>query len=234
MDKTSLKLITIDGPSGAGKGTASRELAYQLGWDFLDSGALYRLTAYAAMQKKIDLEDICALVEVASTLDVEFKIEASHADPDVFLEGQPVTLELRTEACSSTASTISAYPAVRAALLQRQRNFLTDIGLVADGRDMGTVVFPHAPLKIYMTASPEVRAVRRHRQLLAQGIGVNMSHLLRDIIVRDQRDMSRAAAPLKPAEDALMLDTTEMDVTEVVQWIYRKAVDIWGEVARPV
>lgn len=222
------KLITIDGPSGAGKGTASRRVANMLNWNWLDSGALYRLTAHAAFVKKVNIEDVPALVDVASNLDVHFQMETIQSEPDILLDEQVVTMQLRTEACSSAASTISAYPAVRAALLQRQRDFLTRDGLVADGRDMGTVVFPQAPLKIYMTASPEIRAVRRHRQLLAQGIDVNMSHLLREIAVRDQRDTNRVAAPLKPAEDALTLDTSDMAIEDVVEWIYHQAVGIWA------
>ncbi len=223
-----VKLITIDGPSGAGKGTASRRIANKLGWQWLDSGALYRLTAHAALEKGVNIEDVPALVNLASGLDVQFQMEAIQSEPDILLNGEVVTAYLRTEKCTSTASTISAYPAIRAALLQRQRDFLTDLGLVADGRDMGTVVFPQAPLKVYMTASPEVRAVRRHKQLLAQGIDVNMSHLLREITVRDQRDTNRVAAPLRPAEDALILDTSDMTADDVAQWIYCKSVEIWA------
>lgn len=232
MDKSQQKVITIDGPSGAGKGTASRGVAIAQGWEWLDSGALYRLVAYAAEQQSVNIDDELALVDVAAHLDVHFDTQSAAADePRVMLQGNDVTYAIRHDDVSKLASKISAYPTVRAALLQRQRDFLTQSGLVADGRDMGTVVFPEAPLKIFLTASAEARAERRHKQLLAQNLDVNMPRILQEIIARDERDKNRAVSPLKPAEDALILDTTKMSIDEVKAYVLTQAEAKFGVVA---
>ena len=228
MDKIKQKLITIDGSSGVGKGTASRAIACSLGWRWLDSGSLYRLVAWNANNNQTDLNDVASLVKIASTLDFQFQAENPCSDPEILLNGKIVTNKLRTESCGKMASQISSIPALRAALLQRQRDFLTSEGLVADGRDMGTVVFPSALLKIFLTATAEVRANRRYKQLLEQGINVNMSDLLQELIARDGRDMGRAVAPLKPAEDAIQIDTSELNATQVQEIILKHAKDIWG------
>ena len=217
------KLITIDGPSGVGKGTASRGLAGKLGWQWLDSGALYRLVAYAAAQAEIDADDIEQLVDVASNLDVVFDANPKLEQPEIMLAGVSVSQAIRTESCGKLASIISAHAPVRAALLQRQKAFYTDVGLIADGRDMGTVVFPKAPLKVFLTASVEVRAQRRHKQLLQQGESVNIRDLERDIAARDERDMNRSVAPLRPAEDAIVIDTSDETIASVQARILAEA-----------
>ncbi len=209
-------VLTIDGPSGSGKGTVSAEVARRLGWHMLDSGALYRLTALAALRHQVSLDDVEGLAEIARTLEVEFLAQAQ-GPARIMLEGQPVSDELRTESCGNAASKVAAIPAVREALLQRQRDFQQAPGLVADGRDMGTVVFPQAAVKVFLTASAEERAQRRFKQLKEKGMDVNLPALLQEIAERDQRDSNRSVAPLKPAEDALVLDTTGMGIDEVVE-----------------
>ena len=209
-------VLTIDGPSGSGKGTISAEVARRLGWHMLDSGALYRLTALAALRHQVSLDDVEGLAEIARTLEVEFLAQAQ-GPARIMLEGQPVSDELRTESCGNAASKVAAIPAVREALLQRQRDFQQAPGLVADGRDMGTVVFPQAAVKVFLTASAEERAQRRFKQLKEKGMDVNLPALLQEIAERDQRDSNRSVAPLKPAEDALVLDTTGMGIDEVVE-----------------
>ncbi|WP_311064000.1 (d)CMP kinase [Halomonas sp. DWK9] len=207
-------VLTIDGPGGAGKGTISSLVAERLGWHLLDSGALYRLTAQAAVKYDVALDDEPALAAIAAQLDVAFPVE--EGQPRTFLEGEDVGQTIRTEHAGERASQVAALPLVRAALLQRQRDFCQMPGLVADGRDMGTVVFPDAPLKIFLTASAEERARRRYLQLQEAGVDASLSSLLKEIQARDARDTQRSVAPLKPADDAITLDTTRLSIPEVV------------------
>ena len=216
---TDIPVITVDGPSGSGKGTISRQIAHQLNWHFLDSGALYRLVALGAMKTGIELEQEASearLADYARQLDVRFVSEDPAEEPVILLDNQDVTGDIRTEICGNAASKVAALPAVREALLQRQRDFQQLPGLVADGRDMGTTVFPSARLKIFLTASAAERAKRRHKQLREKGIDVNLAALEKDIAERDERDGSRATSPLKPANDAVILDTSVMGIDEVV------------------
>lgn len=207
-------VITIDGPSGAGKGTVSALLAKHLGWQFLDSGALYRVLAIAAIHHQIEADDEQGLVPLASGLDVNF---VSHNNGcKVILEGEDVSELIRTEEVGALASKVASIPTVREALLRRQRAFREMPGLVADGRDMGTVVFPNAKAKIFLTASAEERASRRFNQLKAAGRNVSIDNLLLDIKARDERDTNRAIAPLVPADDALVLDSTSMSIEQVL------------------
>lgn len=213
-----IPVITVDGPSGSGKGTLSRQIANALGWHFLDSGALYRLVALAAIQSAIPLDQPAMLAKTAANLEVFF----GHHN-QVLLAGQEVSLALRTEECAGAASQVAALPAVRQALLERQRAFLQAPGLVADGRDMGTVIFPQADLKIFLEASAQERARRRQAQLKEQGIDVSLDDLFAEISARDVRDRERAVAPLVPAQDAIILDTTSMGITEVFEAVMEKA-----------
>jgi cytidylate kinase len=213
-------VVAIDGPSGSGKGTISQWLAGQLGWHLLDSGALYRLVALAGQKAGVDLNAAAAMAAIAEQLDITFRMVPGEEGVSTLLQGEDVSLMLRTEECGRAASVVAAIPAVRTALLHRQRAFRRPPGLVADGRDMGTVVFPDAEVKIFLTASAEERAQRRYKQLNRKGIGANLTDLLRDIVDRDQRDRERAVSPLKPADDALMLDTTGMSVEEVCKRVY--------------
>ena len=212
-------VITVDGPSGSGKGTLCALLAKQLGWNLLDSGALYRLLAFAAGNHGIDLTNEEALKQLAAHLDVQF------IDKRIVLEGEEVTDAIRNEQVGAGASMVASLPAVREALLQRQRAFQEEPGLVADGRDMGTVVFPDAPLKVFLTASAEERARRRYLQLKAKGDDVNLASLLDEIRARDERDTQRAVAPLKPAADAIVLDSTELSIEQVLERILSEVAD---------
>ena len=215
----SAPVITIDGPSGSGKGTVAGRLAKELGWNLLDSGALYRLLAFAAGNHGVALDNEALLSTLAAHLDVQFVGATEGSPARIILEGDDVTHAIRGEDVAAGASKVAALPAVRAALLQRQRAFQEFPGLVADGRDMGTVVFPDAPLKVFLTASAEERARRRYLQLKAKGDDVSLPRLLDEIRARDERDTQRAIAPLKPAADAIQLDSTELSIEQVLQRI---------------
>ncbi|KOO08563.1 (d)CMP kinase [Vibrio hepatarius] len=208
-------VVTVDGPSGAGKGTLCMLLSKKLGFHLLDSGAIYRVLALAAIHHGVDLESEDALVPLATHLDVQFIAEGDLVK--VILEGEDVSGELRKEETGMAASKVAALPRVREALLRRQRAFAEGVGLVADGRDMGTVVFPQAEAKIFLDASAEERANRRLKQLQGKGLDVKFDDLLREIQERDERDRNRPVAPLRPAEDALLLDSTTMSIDEVVE-----------------
>ncbi|WP_226505240.1 (d)CMP kinase [Pseudomonas sp. MWU16_30317] len=212
-------VITIDGPSGSGKGTIAGLLAKRLGWNLLDSGALYRLLAFAAGNHGVDLSNETSLKLLAAHLDVQFIAATGGKAQTIILEGDDVSQAIRNETVAAGASAVAALPAVREALLQRQRAFQEAPGLVADGRDMGTVVFPDSPLKIFLTASAEERARRRYLQLKAKGDDVSLSSLLDEIRARDERDTQRAVAPLKPAADAIQLDSTELSIDQVLERI---------------
>jgi len=212
-------VIAIDGPSASGKGTIAAEVAAALGFHYLDSGSLYRLVALVALQNHVPLDAEAELERVAAGLDIEFRAK------DVILSGKTVTSDIRTEACSIAASRVAAIPGVRRALLARQRAFRRAPGLVADGRDMGTVVFPDAELKIFLTASAEARAERRYKQLIENGIDANISSILQDIAERDARDQGRSTAPLQVAEDALVVDSTHLGIAQVVA----RVLEPWRE-----
>ncbi|ADP12128.1 (d)CMP kinase [Erwinia pyrifoliae] len=208
-------VITIDGPSGAGKGTLCKAMADALQWHLLDSGAIYRVLALAALHHQVDISSEEALVPIAAHLDVRF---VSHnGEIEVILEGEDVSTEIRSQDVSNTASKVAAFPRVREALLRRQRAFRELPGLIADGRDMGTVVFTDAPVKIFLDASSEERASRRMLQLQEKGFSVNFERLLSEIKERDERDRNRAIAPLVPAADALVLDSTTMSIDQVIE-----------------
>ncbi len=216
---TNWPVITLDGPGGSGKGTISRLLAHELGWRFLDSGALYRLVTLAAQHHGIGLDNERALKTLAAHLDVEFEAQSEGREQRILLEGEEVTTTIRSERCGNDASRMAALPAVRAALLGRQRAFRLAPGLIADGRDMGRVVFPDAMVKIFLTASPEERAKRRHKQLKGKGMNVTVASLVEEIAERDERDSQRAASPMKPAHDAVMLDTSALSIDQVMDGI---------------
>ena len=209
-------VLAMDGPSGSGKGTISRLSAGRLGWRLLDSGALYRLVALSATRTGTPLDDEAALAALARNLDATFSVAADGGER-ILLAGEEVTRDIRTETCGNNASKVAVMPEVRQALLARQRAYRLPPGLVADGRDMGTVVFPDAQVKIFLTASPEERARRRHKQLMEKGIDVSLSRLFSEVAERDRRDEQRSVAPLKPAEDAVVLDTTGLEIPEVVE-----------------
>jgi len=209
-------VLTIDGPSGSGKGTISRAVASRLGWHFLDSGALYRAVGLAAAWASIDFGDAVALAECAARTKIAFEGDET-GEPAVLVDGNDVTDELRTETAGAAASAIAALPAVREALVARQRAFAQPPGLVADGRDMGTVIFPDARIKVFLTASASERAERRYKQLKDKGLDVTLPGLLREILARDARDAQRTVAPLKPADDAVTIDTTGVPIDAVVE-----------------
>lgn len=210
-----MPVITVDGPSGSGKGTVCRLLADKLGWDVLDSGAIYRVLSLAALHHQIALDNEEGLVPLAANLDVQFLVDSQTNAGKVILEGEDVTTTIRNEEVGAAASKVAALPRVREALLRRQRAFRTENGLIADGRDMGTVVFQDAPLKIYLTASAQERARRRFVELNTRGLDVTLSGLLQDIQARDERDMNRAVAPLVPAEDAIEIGTSDLNAQQV-------------------
>jgi len=212
---TDIPIITIDGPSGSGKGTIARRVADRLGWHLLDSGALYRLVALAGLRQGLDRTDQAGFERVAQQLDVRFGL-APDGGEQVWLEGEEVSQAIRTEQAGEGASQVAVMSGVRAALMDRQRAFAMPPGLVADGRDMGTVVFPSATLKIYLTASAEERARRRYNQLKDKGLDANLAALSLDIAERDRRDASRPIAPLKPADDAQIVDSTSMTIDAVL------------------
>jgi cytidylate kinase len=226
-----IPVITIDGPSGSGKGTISQIVAQRLGWNLLDSGALYRLLALAARQADIPLDNEVALATLAKKLDVQFVAGAegqSLSQNQVLLEGEDVGEMLRSEQCGNDASKVAALPAVREALLDRQRAFRAPPGLVADGRDMGSVVFPDADLKIFLTASAERRALRRYKQLKDKGVDVRISSLVEEIAERDERDSTRCVAPMAPAHDAVVLDSSDLAIEQVAA----RVMDLWHERTR--
>jgi len=223
-------VIAIDGPSGTGKGTLCQIIANKLNWHMLDSGSLYRVLALAARRHSIELDDELSLARLAQDLNVVF------SNDGIFLDREPVTEEIRTEFCGNDASKIAALKQVREALLMRQRNFATEPGLVTDGRDMGTIVFPDAQLKIFLDASCEVRAERRYLQLKKKGINASLAQVVEELTKRDQRDRNRAQAPLKPADDAIIIDTTDMNIEETADYVlelinerFFLLVTFWGK-----
>ncbi|PHS25383.1 MAG: cytidylate kinase [Methylophaga sp.] len=219
-----IPVLTIDGPSGSGKGTIAQLVAKKLGWHYLDSGAIYRVLAQTAIKHNIDLADEPKLAEIAEKLDLVFSVDGD--DLKVMLEGDDVSTLIRSEQAGNAASKVAALPLVRAALLGRQHDFRQAPGLVTDGRDMGTVVFPDAEHKVYLTASAEVRAQRRYKQLKEKGIESNLSALVADISERDIRDSQRVVAPLRPADDALQLDSSALGIAEVYKHIMAKCGDV--------
>ena len=219
-----IPVITLDGPGGSGKGTVCLRLASRLGWHILDSGSLYRLTALEALQNHA--EDESQLIEIAKNMEIDYVPDDGHLK--VLLKGRDVTDAIRAEQVGARASEIAAIAGVRQALLQRQRAFARPPGLLADGRDMGTVVFPRAKLKIFLTASPEERAKRRYKQLKEKGIDANLPELVAELQARDKRDSERSVAPLKAADDAILLDTTEMNIDDVVNRVLQLANQRFG------
>jgi len=227
MTKHSTPVITIDGPTASGKGTIGRLLADRLGWHMLDSGALYRLLGLKALRQQVALDDEPALAQLALELDIHFSGTPQDKEIQVFLDGENVTNEIRTETSGAAASKVAALPKVRSALLDKQRAFRQPPGLIADGRDMGTVVFPDAPVKVFLTASAQERAKRRYNQLIEKGVSVNLSDLFEEIAERDKRDSNRSAAPLVAAEDAVKLDTSDITAEQAalrILELYQKSI----------
>ncbi len=221
-------VIAIDGPSGTGKGTISQLVASHLGWHLLDSGALYRVIAVGAEQNDIKTNDINGLKKFAEGMQVAFSTEF---EGSITLDNDEISHQVRLEETAEKASVVAAIPEIREVLLQRQRDFQLPPGLVADGRDMGTVVFPDSRLKIYLTASPEERAQRRYKQLINKGVSVNLRALLQDIASRDERDANRAVSPLRPAEDAVVIDTTSLTIEEVFKEVLGKVSERFPKTA---
>lgn len=217
----SVPVLTIDGPSGAGKGTVSRAVAKKLGWNYLDSGSIYRSLAIAALDKELDLLDIASVVNVAEAMVLEFECSDELV---VKLNGLDITARLASETTGNAASIIAAYPEVRAVLLQKQKDFQQVPGLIADGRDMGTVVFPEASNKVFLTASAEERACRRYKQLIEKGIDANLVQITKEIEARDRRDQDRAVAPLKAADDALYIDSSKLSIDQVIMEVMKLVV----------
>jgi len=219
MNKITPPVICLDGPSGVGKGTICLAVAKKLGWHILDSGSLYRITALQVNRdfsdQSVDSLEAAKLAGIAKNLNVSY--EEKNDELVIFLDGEDITQLIRNEEIGAKASQIAAIPEVREALLARQRAFLVEPGLVADGRDMGTVVFPHAAVKIYLTATPQERAQRRYKQLKEKGIDANLSALVEELRVRDERDMNRKTAPLKPASDAMIIDTSTLNIEQVTE-----------------
>jgi cytidylate kinase len=219
-------VITIDGPSGSGKGTVAERVAGRLGWHCLDSGALYRVLGLAAGRRGLDLDDVGALTDLAATLPLTFEGRT------VRLAGEDVGDAIRTETAGMAASRVAAHPAVREALLEWQRRMARTPGLVADGRDMGTVVFPDAPVKVFLDASPDERANRRYKQLIGKGLGANLRNLVEEIRERDARDRNRAVAPLRAADDAVTVDSTSMSIDEVVDRVLGEVRRVFPDLVR--
>jgi cytidylate kinase len=221
MTQSNAQVICLDGPSGVGKGTICLAVAKQLGWKILDSGSLYRITALQVLRRfpsdDVDSINVSQLVEISDNLDVNYGED--NGELKILLDEENITEQIRNEKIGAIASQIAAIPEVRQSLLERQRTFLQPPGLIADGRDMGTVVFPDAPLKIYLTASPEERAQRRYKQLKDKGIDVNLPALVEELRQRDERDMNRQTAPLKPADDAIIIDTTTLTIEQVIEQV---------------
>jgi cytidylate kinase len=213
-----IPVLTIDGPSGAGKGTVSRAIAQQLGWHYLDSGSIYRALAYEVLRQNVELNDIAAMVEIANTMLLQFDCGDN---PVVRLNGVVISSELATETTAHAASTIAVYPQLRLALLQKQQDFKQAPGLVADGRDMGTVVFPEADYKVYLTATAEERAKRRYKQLIKKGIDANLNQITHEIQERDRRDRERTVSPLVMAANALYLDSSTLPIDAVVEMVLK-------------
>lgn len=225
MTNQTIPVITVDGPSGTGKGTASMIIANRLGWHYLDSGSLYRLLALAAKQQELSYDDDSSLTELATSLDVEFNMDSDKNKKSVLLMGKDITDAIRTEEISRISSIISSSSGVRAALVTRQKAFLQPPGLVTDGRDMGTVIFPDAPLKLFMTASAEIRAQRRLNQLKNKGFDGNLDAILSDLNARDRRDRERTVSPLIAADDAVLIDTSDLSIDDVISKIWTLIVE---------
>lgn len=213
-----IPVVTIDGPAGAGKGTVSRLVAQALKWDYLDSGALYRAVGVAASWEGIDLSETEQLAKCASRTNIKFVTQLND-EPIIYINNKEATSEIRSELAGAMASALAAQPLVRQALIDLQRGFRQLPGLVADGRDMGTVIFPDSAYKFFLTASPMIRAQRRYKQLIEKGVPVKLDHLLHEIVIRDERDANRAIAPLRPADDAVIIDSTSMPIAQVVDQI---------------
>jgi len=219
------KLITIDGPSGSGKGTITQMVADKLGWHILDSGALYRVLGIAAQRHDIPVDQQDQITQLARNMDIQFILNTQNGEVEPIFEGENVAREIRTDEAGQAASQVAAIPSVREALLARQRDFYREPGLVADGRDMGTIVFPDAPVKIFLTASAECRAERRYNQLKSKGVSANMRALLDSIKSRDERDRTRSVAPLVPAEGAFVVDSSELTIQEVLSQVLEFAAE---------